>query len=228
MVCFQRWTDRHTHWHEESSSCITYLIEGCLRRARDCLFWPGISSELKQYISTCETCRIFETTPAKEALMSHDEPDWSWQKVEIGLLTHKSFEYVITMDYFSNFWEMPWLKKLKHTFQDTAYQLRLWRTMGLSSQQRSSVNSHRSMTLNMSEQHTCSNANAYPAEHHICSNAETDSCITKINQGNSTSKIKPMNNIQVFIHITTDLIILIYMYHTLFGNFKNNGKRRML
>jgi len=73
-------------------------------------------------------------------------------------------------------------------------------------------------------------SNAYPAEHHICSNAETDSCITftKINQGNSTSKIKPMNNNQVFIHITTDLIILIYIYHTLFGNLKNNGKRRML
>jgi len=32
----------------------------------------------------------------------------------------------------------------------------------------------------------------------------------------------------VFIHITTDLIILIYIYYTLFGNFKNNGKRRML
>ena len=47
-------------------------------------------------------------------------------------------------------------------------------------------------------------------------------------KGNSTSKIKPMNNIQVFIHITTDLIILIYIYRTLFGNFKNNGKRRML
>ena len=35
-----------------------------------------------------------------------------------------------------------------------------------------------------------------------------------------------MNNIQVFIHITTDLIILIYIYHTLFGNFKNNGKKK--
>jgi len=37
-----------------------------------------------------------------------------------------------------------------------------------------------------------------------------------------------MNNIQVFIHISTDLIIFIYMYHTLFGNFKNNGKRVLI
>jgi len=37
-----------------------------------------------------------------------------------------------------------------------------------------------------------------------------------------------MNNIQVFIDITTDLIILIYIYHILFGNFKNDGKGRML
>ena len=35
-----------------------------------------------------------------------------------------------------------------------------------------------------------------------------------------------MNNIQVFIHITTDLIILIYTYHTLFGNFKKQWKKK--
>ena len=109
-------------------------IEGCLRRARECLFWPGMSSELKQYISTCETCRMFEIAPAKETLMSHDVPDRPWQKVGIDLLTHKSIDYVITVDYFSNFWEIDKLnrttsnaviKKSKHTFQDTAYKLRL-------------------------------------------------------------------------------------------------------
>jgi len=69
-------------------------IEGCLRRARECLFWPGMSSELKQYISTCETCRMFEIAPAKESLMSHDVP-----------------YYVITVDYFSNFWEIDKLNR---------------------------------------------------------------------------------------------------------------------
>jgi len=92
-------------------------------------------SELKQYISTCETCRMFEIAPAKETPMSHDVPDRPWQKVGIDLLTHKSFDYVIIVDYFSNFreidklnrttWNIVIKQKSKHTFQDTAYQLRL-------------------------------------------------------------------------------------------------------
>ena len=50
-------------------------IEGCLRMARECLFWPEMSTELKRYISTCETCCMFETAHAKESLMPHEVPD---------------------------------------------------------------------------------------------------------------------------------------------------------
>lgn len=29
-------------------------IEGCIRRARESIFWPGISADIKQYIKQCE------------------------------------------------------------------------------------------------------------------------------------------------------------------------------
>jgi len=44
--------------------------------------------------------------------MSHDIPDHAWQKVGIDLLTHESTDYVVIVDYFSNFWEID---KLHHT-----------------------------------------------------------------------------------------------------------------
>jgi hypothetical protein len=80
------------------------------------------------------------------------------------------------------------------------------------------------------EQHICSNANTdvCPAEQHICSNIETNLCITEINQGNTTTKTKSLNNIQLFLHINTDLINLIYIYHILFSKLKTIDKRRML
>jgi hypothetical protein len=28
--------------------------DGCLRRARECLFWPRMSYDIKQYIETCD------------------------------------------------------------------------------------------------------------------------------------------------------------------------------
>ena len=36
-------------------------IEGCLRRAGECIYWPNMTSDMRQYISSCETCRKYET-----------------------------------------------------------------------------------------------------------------------------------------------------------------------
>ena len=35
-------------------------VEGCLRRACESVFWPGMNHEVKEWIQTCETCREFE------------------------------------------------------------------------------------------------------------------------------------------------------------------------
>ena len=31
-------------------------ITACLRRARDVLFWPGMSAQVKNFISKCSSC----------------------------------------------------------------------------------------------------------------------------------------------------------------------------
>ena len=49
-------------------------INGCSRRARETLFWPGMSDEIINYINTCETCRKYEVSNQKEPLMSHEAP----------------------------------------------------------------------------------------------------------------------------------------------------------
>ena len=61
-------------------------IEGCLRRARECVYWPGMNAEIKNWILSCETCRTYETSNRKETLMSHDLPERKWQKVGIDLM----------------------------------------------------------------------------------------------------------------------------------------------
>ena len=88
-------------------------INGCTSRARESLFWPGMSSEIKQYISTCETCRKFERSNQKETLMPHNSPDRPWEKVGIDLFQVEGVEYLVTVDYFSNFWEIDRLENMK-------------------------------------------------------------------------------------------------------------------
>lgn len=89
-------------------------IEGCLRRARECLFWPGMNAEIKDFIGKCETCRTFENKQQKESLIPHDVPvDRPWAKVGTDLFTYKDSEYLITVDYFSSFWEIDHLHNTK-------------------------------------------------------------------------------------------------------------------
>ena len=84
-------------------------IEGCLRRARECLFWPNMNADLKEYISACSICRSHETSQQRETLMPHDVPDRPWAKVGTDLFSISDTNYLIVVDYCSNFWEVDML-----------------------------------------------------------------------------------------------------------------------
>lgn len=81
--------------------------ESCLRRARECIYWPGMSAEIKQYISACEICRELDTTSQpNEPLMSHEVPSCPWERVGTHIFFLDGKEYLITIDYCGNFWEV--------------------------------------------------------------------------------------------------------------------------
>ena len=35
-------------------------ITACLNRAREIIFWPGMTSDIKNYIISCETCNTYQ------------------------------------------------------------------------------------------------------------------------------------------------------------------------
>ena len=81
-------------------------VEGCLRRARESLYWPNMNAQLKDYISKCDTCRKYEVSQQKETLQSHDVPMRPWEKVGTDLFSLDDKDYLVTVDYYSNFWEI--------------------------------------------------------------------------------------------------------------------------
>ena len=89
-------------------------IEACLRRAHTCLYWPAKSAEIKEYISACEICREFDTTSqAKETLISREVPSCPWEKIAADIFTLDGKDYLVTIDYYSNFWEIDRLPNIK-------------------------------------------------------------------------------------------------------------------
>ena len=47
--------------------------------------------------------------------MPHDLPERPWEKVGIDLFTLQNHDYFITVDYFSNFWEIDRLEDTQST-----------------------------------------------------------------------------------------------------------------
>ena len=84
-------------------------VDGCLRRARLSCFWPRMTSDLKQYILACDICRTYGTCQQKEPLHPHEEVTRPWEKVGSDLFTLEGRTYLITVDYYSNFWEIDYL-----------------------------------------------------------------------------------------------------------------------
>ena len=56
-------------------------IEGCVRRARESMYWPRLSSDLKDYISRCDVCLAYQSAPHKETLLQHEIMAQPWAKV---------------------------------------------------------------------------------------------------------------------------------------------------
>ena len=46
-------------------------VNGCFNRARECLYWPGMTGDIKNHLSTCEACREYVRSQRKETLKSH-------------------------------------------------------------------------------------------------------------------------------------------------------------
>jgi len=75
----------------------------CLRKARDDLFWPGMAKAVHDYISKCAICNEFQPQQQKEPLIPHDMPKLPWADVAVDLFTFDSDNYVVAVDYFSDF-----------------------------------------------------------------------------------------------------------------------------
>ena len=84
-------------------------LESTLRRARETVFWPLMTSQLKDFIRRCDTCRTMDPQQQKEPLVCHEVVKQVWGKIEVDLFQHKGRDYLITVDCLTNFWEVDHL-----------------------------------------------------------------------------------------------------------------------
>ena len=81
-------------------------IEGCIRRARDSLYWPRINADLKEYIGKCDICLAHQAVPGRESLVQQEIPERPWAKIGVDLCELKGRTLLVVCDYYSNFIEV--------------------------------------------------------------------------------------------------------------------------
>uniref|UniRef100_A0A3B1ISF7 Gypsy retrotransposon integrase-like protein 1 n=1 Tax=Astyanax mexicanus TaxID=7994 RepID=A0A3B1ISF7_ASTMX len=77
----------------------------CRERARQSVWWPGLSQQLNELVLNCRTC-IKERTNHTEPLIPTDLPERPWQKLGTDLFTLKGKTYLLVVDYYSRYVEV--------------------------------------------------------------------------------------------------------------------------
>ena len=76
-------------------------IVKCKNRARQVLFWPGMSARIEETVAACALCVEQSRANAMEPLIPMDIPERPWAKVGADLFEFNNQHYLLTVDYFS-------------------------------------------------------------------------------------------------------------------------------
>ena len=87
-------------------------LNACYRRAKETVYWPGITTELRQIIGACECCRKFDPKQTREPMKTRDLPSLPWEMVSSDIFQYAGKHYMVTTDYYSDFFEIDQLKEL--------------------------------------------------------------------------------------------------------------------
>lgn len=90
--------------------------ESSIRRAREAMFWPGMQAAIRQTCLVCGTCAQYLTQRPAEPMQSHDIPELPWTKVSVDLFSFDGKDYLVTVDHYSDFFE---LDSLRNTTSNT-------------------------------------------------------------------------------------------------------------
>ena len=72
-------------------------------QAREAVYWPGIDSDISDYISWCTICTKHKASPPAQPMLPRDIPDGPWQDITADYTTFKGHEYLIICDTFSKY-----------------------------------------------------------------------------------------------------------------------------
>ena len=84
-------------------------IEATLRRAKKAYYWPRMN-KIQEAINKCSICQTYQDAQQKEPLKPHPVPEGPWSKVGTDLMQLYGNNYLVTVCYYSGFFEVDRLQ----------------------------------------------------------------------------------------------------------------------
>ena len=78
----------------------------CIRRAKVSLFWPGMTSDIKNKCMSCSVCAQYASQAPKEPMLSHDIEDHPWSLVSQDILMWEGKWHLVTTCHYSDWVEI--------------------------------------------------------------------------------------------------------------------------
>lgn len=90
--------------------------EKCILRARQLVFWPRITQDLRMLVKTCDICQMVRPSQPKQSLHPHEVPPGPFKKLGMDIFDLDNSHYLLVADYFSKF---PFVRKLNSMHSKT-------------------------------------------------------------------------------------------------------------
>lgn len=81
-------------------------IDKCLAQAKEHIYWPGVTAEIKDMINNCSTCLDERNRQSQEPIIPHDIPETPWTKIGADIFDLHRKSYVIVVDYTTKFFDI--------------------------------------------------------------------------------------------------------------------------
>ena len=75
----------------------------CILRARESVFWPDISADIRQMVKDCDPCNKHKSAQPRLPILQPDLPTRPWEKLGADIFEFNKEKYLMVVDYYSRF-----------------------------------------------------------------------------------------------------------------------------
>ncbi|XP_062544588.1 uncharacterized protein K02A2.6-like isoform X2 [Armigeres subalbatus] len=99
-------------------------IQGCIRRAKQSLFWVGMTTEITRMVEQCSVCEKHQRSNIKHELINNEIPTLPFEVVSSDLFYFDGSEYLLVADNYSGYFDFAKLRE--STSKSVVEKLKRW------------------------------------------------------------------------------------------------------